>query len=146
MELFAKLRLKLTAMAFSRSKCQDKITDLSDPILEHLIKVLTFDDPTNSHKHRDDINSWLVAVWEVKPSGFKLKEKDYYTWLFEEKKAVQNLEVFSKYVRGKLKSYEALPRLRSDQEVLEMLPALYKAIAVELSKGEIPDVQSRLNN
>ena len=142
MEIFAKLRLKLTAMAFSRSKCQDKITDLSDPILEHLIKVLAFDDPTNLHKHLDDINSWLVDLWEVKPSGFKLKEKDYYTWLFEEKKAVQSLEVFSKYLRVKFKSYKALPRLRSDHEVLEMLPALYKAIAAELSKEEIPDVQT----
>ena len=134
---------RLRAMAFSRSDCETKITNLSLPIYKHIVKVLLFNDPVNLHKHTDDLNTWLYEVYEIEPKGFKLKEKDYYTWLWGEKKLANSEPNFLKAVQILRKQYP-LPMLDTPENVFVKLPKIYAYIARELAQNEIPVIEDAI--
>lgn len=79
------LNSKVMEMALEKSRCIDKIRDLSFPLSIHLIKYYAFDDQAKNH-WLTEINSYLIQInhYRIKPNSKKLKAEVYYQLLWDE--------------------------------------------------------------
>jgi hypothetical protein len=117
-------------MAYRRNEIESKITALSDPITDHLIKILKWNDPINYKKHCNDIDKWLFKI-----QAFKLKQNrrpsqsDYFQWMFSDVAA--NELTVKRFIRG-LHEYHHLPIIRDDFEVYDMLKAIFYQLSYDL--------------
>jgi len=102
----------LLEMAFGYPKLEDKVTALAEPIALHIMKVLTFKDDVNKHKHLDDIDNWLLDI-ESYPSKAKRQSlvTRYHKWIFTDWVPDQPSAI--KRATRKLKQYQNLPNIRS---------------------------------
>lgn len=82
MKSFAKfLEDALNEMSFSRSKVEDKFTDISDPMRDHFVKILRYDSPNDELKHYRDILGWYMQLYRLDMKS-KPKEKFFFQWIF----------------------------------------------------------------
>lgn len=154
-ELYENLMISISEQAYKRNKAEEIITSEMNPLTEHLIKILKWEDTYNNSKHIKDIKQkWLkrvkIAILSTK-KPFKVdmmnriiltepmsKFKFYLSYLKEEYDITQG---------GELKPY------RSDKEVevvLEMvLTELSKRLLVFQKTGEdsvnLKDILEDLN-
>ena len=140
---------KLFEMAFKRKKLIEKIEGLQNPINEHLLKIILFDDKVNFSKHVNDLETWLLDIQEMDflSSNKKLKSKDHFNTLFIEPISNDsNVQYIENKLRGKLKKYSKLPRRRSNEEAIIILYNLHKEISKLLSRNEIYDFFNDIEN
>lgn len=128
------------AQAFSRSQYEDKITNLAEPIFQHLIKILKWDDPANYNKHIKDINGWLIPIKDMK-TKFKQKPGDIERWLFLEAFTQESVDLRIDVV---LEDYHGLPEKMTNQQVFAKLKLIYRAIDADLLSGSFKNVKNYL--
>lgn len=131
-------------MAFDRDIVEGKISAIAVPILDHMIKILMFDDPINYEKHVDDINKWILKKVQhpIISGGKRPKPKDYYAWLFGE--TITSLEDLDRWVDIGLKKYHKLPRLRKSSEVYNILRQVYTNLSKDLSINKFKNIKNYL--
>jgi hypothetical protein len=115
--------------AFHRQEVESRITYLTYSVVEHLIKVLKWEDKLNYDTHIRDINSWMFKIQSFILKGNKRPtQKDYYQWMVND--VVQNELNIELWIRG-LHRYSHLPVLRTDKEVFDIIKIiLYKTSLV----------------
>ena len=120
---------EILEMANSRSKVKDQINDLSPIIIEHLIKILYFEDDRNLQKHIKDIDGWFKKIRRLKIKGSnKISQKDYYEWLWDDidKDYLQNV------IDLDLKDYHNLETKISVENLKHKMDNIFKNISKDL--------------
>jgi len=140
-------RTELNEMAVDRKKAEQVITALSDEIFEHIIKVLYWVDEYNYTKHCNDIDTWLKKIdkIEIKPNSKRLKQKDYFEWLYNEFNSSE--KQLKKTLNFLNKKYSSLPRTSStENEIFVILQNLYKQLSLDLEKDELKSIRDYIRN
>jgi len=120
----------INEMAFSMSKLEDKVTNVSEPIVLHIIKLLAFVDDTNRSKHIKGIDNWLLKIESYEPKVKRSVLVSRYPkwiildWLGTEHKLERTIE-------RRLASYHNLPR--SGMSVQQIHTAI-KGAAIAIGK------------
>jgi hypothetical protein len=122
----------LHEMSFPRKDVESEITALSHPILEHVIKILTFDNQLDYKKHIVDMTNWLLYVQRLKIKGNKRpKQKNYYMWLFKE--TIESVKVVDTWIEYGMTDLHKYQRLRKSDEVYEVMTDMFKRISKDMS-------------
>jgi hypothetical protein len=126
-------------LAYDRDKVEDIVTNLSDQILLHFIKILKWDSPKDLNGHKKSLNSWLLKLQQTRlRNGKRVRSKDYYQWLFIEKiESVNDLNVI---INIKLEKYKVLPELLSNEQLYFKLKEIYDKLCLDLSDGKFEGV------
>lgn len=141
-ELFEKTQDLLYEMAFSRKEVESRITDLSDPVVEHLIKILKWDDKMNYQKHCRDIDTWIMKIQRLQISGSKRpKQRDYYQWMCLD--ILQNITNVCRWIRV-LYKYHQLKVIRTDEEVFNQIEIILSKISVDLAHNKFETIEDYL--
>jgi TusA-related sulfurtransferase len=131
---------RLYEMAFSKRDVESKITSLSVPIIEHLIKVLKWEDELNYDKHIRDISSWIRQIKPLKFKGNKFpKERDYYQWMFLDHFTSEH--DISEWVKD-LTNYHQLTAIRDNEHVYFAISEIIKNISHDLAFNNLKDIKS----
>ena len=139
----------ISEMAFDRKTVIKKVQDLEDQINLHLVKIIRYKDDLNFEKHLKDVKNWLVQIqkMDVGKKNKKLPEKEYFKLLFTQPFTdATNIKRIQNYEKSDLKDYSELPRIRSEQETVELLFKIHKEIAKRLSNNDIWDVEDYISN
>lgn len=119
-------------MSFHRKDAEGEITALSKPVIEHVVKILTYEDEINYNKHINDINSWLYDIQNILiKKGRRPKQKDYYMWMFDEK--IESLSDIELLINIKLIEYHKLKRIRTTREIYDVMKNIYSRLSADLS-------------
>jgi hypothetical protein len=130
-------------MAFDRKDVEAKITSLSEPITEHLIKVLKWQDDANKQKHLRDIDSWLYKVQRLKlRKNRKPSNHEYFEWLFTD--VVQDEITLSRWIKG-MYQYSTLPVLRENDEIFDIIKAIYYKVSFDLETNSFETITDYYN-
>jgi hypothetical protein len=136
-------RSSIFEMAFDRKDTEARITALSEPITEHLIKVLKWADDINKQKHLGDIDSWLYKVQRFKlRKNRKPSNHEYFEWLFTD--VVQDETTLSRWIKG-MYQYHNLPTLRTDDEVYQIIKAIYYKVSFDLETNSFDTITDYYN-
>ena len=139
----------ISEMAFDRKTVIRKVEDLEDQINLHLVKIIRYKDELNFEKHLKDVKNWLVQIQklDVGKKNKKLHEKEYFKLLFTQPFTdATNIKRIQNYEKSDLKDYSKLPRIRSEQETVELLFKIHKEIAKRLSNDDIWDIEDFILN
>ena len=122
-ELYENLMIKISEQAYQKNKAEEIITAEMEPLTEHLIKLLTWEDAYNNPKHLRDIQQkWSKKVKTTsRNSKAKFKEKQLTSILVTE--PIDNFDVYYKTLR---KNYDSkykgdLVAYRTEEEVRTLL-------------------------
>jgi hypothetical protein len=133
---------RLFELARSRRDVESRITSLSDPIIEHLIKLLKWDDSLNYTKHCRDIRKWMIAIQRLRYSGGrKPTSTDYFKWMFID--VVYDESTLEQWIRS-LHEYETLSVIRTDEEVFNIIKAMIYQISFDLELNQFTDISKYL--
>ena len=125
------------------------LEDLEDQINLHLVKIIRYKDDLNFEKYLKDVKNWLVQIqkMDVGKKNKKLPEKEYFKLLFTQPFTdATNIKRIQDYEKSDLKDYLKLPRIRSEQETVELLFKIHKEIAKRLSNNDIWDIEDYISN
>jgi len=129
-------------MAFDRKDVEARITSIADPIVEHLVKALKWEDPVNYEKHLGDINNWLFQIQRLKmKNNKKPTQHDYYTWMFTD--VAQDELTISRFVKG-LHRYHHLPIIKTDDEVFNIIKNILYQLSYDLALNKFDDINHYL--
>lgn len=122
----------------SRIKAEGRISWLTDFIHKRIIKLLKWDGGFDEYYDKSDVNKAFRAINETRQNGHKwIKASDLYRWLYEE---IEDSMCPSRAVLDELKTqYASLPLLRSDEEVLSLLPVIYRQISLKIESVDVMD-------
>jgi hypothetical protein len=125
--------------AFKRQEVESRVTDLSHPIIEHLIKILKWKDELNYYKHVGDINGRVQRIQKMYLKGNKKPtQQDYFQWLFID--GLKDELTLIRWVRA-LYRYHHLPVLRSDEEVFNIIKAILYKISFDLPLNKYDNIE-----
>ena len=136
---------KFLENAYQRADAETRITSTGNEVVEHLTKILKWDDPINRPKHEKDINGWLYAIQRIK---LKTKHKkptanDYYQWIL-----LDNAEDETEFdtIILSLHGYHGLPDLRSNYEVYNIIKGIIYNVSNEMEFNQFKGIESHLKN
>lgn len=134
----------LSEQAKHRSDVESKITDISFPLIEHLIKVLKWEDEVNYKKHCITIEDFIFEIEKKsKIKGNKLpKTKDYFQWIFHD--VVQNQYIVDKWVKTLSREYGDLREIRTNVEVFNELKRIITELSNDLPYRKVKDIEEYL--
>lgn len=135
----------LIEAAMGIKDAKTRIQGLANPILDHLIKILRWEDKVNYKKHIRDINNWLleIQILRRKPRGRRFKRRVYYDLLYDEPVG-NNLEIVEEWIYKLSLGYGKLKEIRSSAEVLHALHRIYQDVSEELSNGMFRTIENNL--
>lgn len=119
-----------------KSVGENTIRDIASPFIDHLIKILKWEDDRNYNKHVNDLeNKWFNKIKKVKiyTKTKRFKTNQYFDLMFNS--WVEDLETLKEIIVDDLSKYKDLKTIRSDEEVFEKLFQIIKSIGLDLSKG-----------
>jgi len=129
----------LFEMAWSRQRATDKLHGLSKPILEHLIKILKWDDKLNYKKHCNDLSSWFNELQSVElKNAKKINSRLSFECLITDNGF--SLNNISRYIKN-LRNYHQLPEIASDEEVYHKIIQIILAICVAIEKDTFEKIE-----
>lgn len=133
----------LFEMTAKRKDTEGVITALSHPILEHIIKILVFDNKQDYNKHLVDLTNWLLYVQRLKMKGNKRpKQKDYYMWLFKE--TIESVKVVDTWIENGMTDLHKYNRLRSSDEVYKIMTNMFNKISKDMSINNFKNIRDYL--
>lgn len=100
-------------MVIAQKHIENQISDKSEQIIFHLIKVLKWQDDLNYNKHCDDLNTWFWYCQKKKINSKRIKPKQYQTWLFDENLAI--VSDIDNIIKRDLYKYSKKPHRYSNQ-------------------------------
>lgn len=134
MDIFDWIKQRIYEQAYKKDKIEELITSESTPLVEHLIKVLKWEDSINNKKHIRDIDQkWLDRIQDiVRKSKIRLKQGFISKLILEEN--MYDFQYFMKKLNkrydinfgGELKSY------RTDSEVEYCLKQILENLSERL--------------
>lgn len=126
---------RLDEMAKTPTEVRKRIIALSVPLVEHLVKLLKWEDERNYNKHAADVDTWAGDIQLLTRSKKVIKPSpsEYQEWMFT--KRIPDVDAMTDIIK-ELKAYHKLPSIRSDAEVYdEILAIIYKmSFDLELNK------------
>lgn len=127
-------------MAIHKSIAEEKITELSIPIVYHLIKIFKWEYELNKNKHINNINSWIRDVQNIKlkTKTGRFKESDYFRILFTEN--VPSKQVLTRIIDYDLSTYSYLTVTNTDEVVYNKLNLIYTKISQDLAKNDFKSI------
>jgi hypothetical protein len=127
-------------MAMRKSIAEEKITELSIPIIHHLIKIFKWEDDINRNKHINDINSWIRDIQNIKlkTKTGRFKESDYFRILFIEN--VPSKQVLTRIIAYDLSKYSYLTVINGDEIVYNKLNDICTKISQDLAKNDFKSI------
>lgn len=143
MKLWEVITGRLSEMAFERGELESKITSESYQVVQHLIKLLKWDDPVNANKHARDANNWLFKIQSFKmKKNRRPKSQDYYQWMFIDN--VGDEITIARFIRG-MHEYQSLPVSRTDREVYDIIQDLIRRISPDLAANNFDGIENYLS-
>jgi len=134
----------LSEMSFDKKVGENKIRDLSEQILLHLIKILKWEDKINYSKHINDINNWLQQIQDIRINKKLLKANRYYRLIYDEPIGDDVLLVDSR-IKRRLKNYHSLNVITDNHtDIMNMIHKIIKKVSVDISKNEFESVKNYL--
>lgn len=120
----------------SRIKAECAISVITDFLHERVIKLLKWNGGFDEYYDKSDANKALRAINETRQDGHKwIKAYDLYRWLYEE---IEDSRCPSRWVLDDLKTkYTTLPVRRSDEDVLALLPVVYREISLQIESVNV---------
>jgi hypothetical protein len=124
--------------AFRRRELETKITDISYPIIEHLIKVLKWHDEVNYDKHCGDIDGWFdrIQSWKMKVNR-KPDQLEYHQWIFKD--IINDRSDIVNRIK-RMKDYHSLPVKMSDDEVFQHISNIMYQISYDLPVNKFESI------
>ncbi len=117
MTLSRRIRWILGRMGFGRRRIEYEVTCLAAPVVDHVMKILKWDDPQYFFYDRHDVDMWIYEIPTPRLSGLRLKSDDIFKWLVQE--YIPDPQRCKMIIHGKLDRYHHLPVVRSDEEVFQ---------------------------
>ena len=130
------IRRLITEVALERYDLEVKITGSGKPLVDHIIKVLRYQDQLNYNKHINDIDDWLSEIENFKAKKQRVKIKYYVEWVFDER-----LKSFNKRIKALDKKYKDCKIIRSDQEVLDIINRIKEPICRDLISNDFSTIK-----
>lgn len=132
------IELPIVEQALQRKDVESKISNLSDDVIEHLIKILKWRDPLNYDKHVKDTNGWLnrIARYEIKKKGVP-NEEDYFKWIFLDSAAT--VDRITLFIKG-MPAYHGLPVIRTDEEVFNIIQHVMVNVCKDLAMQQFQSI------
>ena len=131
--------VEATGLAYPRKMVEMIITGLSDPINEHLVKMVGFNFPQESRQHfRREIRTWLkkVQILRFKPTNRTGSVKFYFDLLFDYPFGGVEIQNIEKIIEGIVDEYEHARPTKTPEELVDWLRAFHQELAERLHKGE----------
>ncbi len=131
---------EILEMAYPKRYVEQIITGLSDPINEHLIKLVGFEFSPELRQHfRQELDTWLDKIQRLrmKPHNRTGTAKFYYDLLFdypfggvEVRNTRSIMDLISRH-------YQGIRPAKTPEEVAESLRNFHTTLARRLSAGEV---------
>ena len=127
-------------MAMRKSIAEEKITELSIPIIHHLIKLFKWENDLNKNKPINDINNWIRNIQNIKlkTKTGRFKESDYFRILFTEN--VPSKQVLTRIIDYDLSKYSYLTVTNTDEVVYNKLNIICTKISQDLAKNNFKSI------
>lgn len=127
-------------MAMRKSIAEEKITELSIPIIHHLIKLFKWENDLNKNKPINDINNWIRDIQNIKlkTKTGRFKESDYFRILFTEN--VPSKQVLTRIIDYDLSKYSYLTVTNTDEVVYNKLNIICTKISQDLAKNDFKSI------
>ena len=119
----------ISEQAFDNDKAKEKFYDISQPLFDHWLKLLAFDDERSLVHHHNDMESWILQLSKIlrKAPRWHPGEKELLLELYNREEDESDIDsIIGRMQRGQ---YSSLTRLYSNQEIKIILPELYTTLA-----------------
>jgi hypothetical protein len=128
-------------MAIARKHIENQVSDKSEQIIFHLIKILKWKDDLNYNKHCDDLNTWFWYCQKKKINSKRIKIKQYQLWIFDE--YLTSSSDIDNIIKRDLNSYSKnLISIRTNQEVFNIIQDIKIPISKDLSLDRFEDIRN----
>lgn len=127
--------------AYARKEVESKITESGEQILEHLIKVLKWDDKVHNEKHLINLTDFVAVTEKIVEYASKRPSANMISfWLYFEKRE----SMVDKYIRRLHRKYGSLKEYRSDEEVKGALSLIFEWLGKYLFEGKFETMKELL--
>jgi hypothetical protein len=138
---------EILEMAYPKRYVEQIITGLTDPINEHLIKLVGYEFSPELRQHfRQELDTWLDKIQRLrmKPNNRTGTAKFYYDLLFDYPFGGVEVRNTRSIMHLISRHYQGIRPARTPEDVAEWLRDFHAALAQRLSAGEavldmIPD-------
>lgn len=129
------LSLSICEQASKRNDCEISIKHLSDPLIEHFIKIYHWDDPVNLGHHYRAINTWLGKIYRTyRVANNKRPTPDmYYNWLFKDQ--FQNINDLNMLIKS-MDEYHGLPILNDIKTTYQLIDTIIRKISTDMGHNK----------
>ena len=125
-----------------RATILTKIMNEADNILEHLVKILYFDDQINNPKHAREMSGILRHLQNKTTKKLKISKDHWYKLLFTN--IVEDVDDVKEIILTLNPKYKNLSIKRSVEEVYAKLQLVYNIISEELANNKFTDLNTIL--
>jgi hypothetical protein len=127
-------------MAMHNSIAEEKITELSIPIIHNLIKIFKWEDNINRNKYINDINNWIRNIQNIKlkTKTRRFQDSDYFRILFTEN--IPSKQVLTRIIDYDLSKYSHLTSINDDIAVYIKLNVICTEISQDLAKNDFKSI------
>jgi hypothetical protein len=127
-------------MVIEKKHIENQISDKSEQIILHLIKILKWDDSNSYTGHIKSINGWFHFCQKKKINKHRISAKHYQAWLFDEE--LENIQDLNNIVEYNLEEYDKLPVIRTNQEIFDIIQKIKLLICEDLSKFKFKTIEN----
>src|SRR3954453_23442221 len=126
-------------MAYQQKLVEHTILNLSDPLNEHLVKLVGFEFPDELRRHfRREVRTWLRKIQRlrIKPTNRTGSFKFYFDLLFDYPFGgveIRNMRLIMDDITD---SYENVPATKTPEEMVVWLRDFHTRLAERLHNGE----------
>jgi hypothetical protein len=121
----------LMEMAFQRREVENRITDLANPLVVHLIKILVF--PKSAYKDHwiKEVNNWLRTInkFKLKPKNKRPTYAQYNEWIIEKWELYNQIPTILKELKTDYPSEKILLPNRLREDLLTIMHSICKDLA-----------------
>ena len=134
------LNLPIVEQASKRSLVSQSISALSKQAIIHLIKIYKFENPIDSNKHGNDIDTWLDDIYDYKLKGNKYPSaNDYYDWMYTY--WVDDVSFVTRQARNLMKGkYAGAKVIRSDEDVHNIIKDIMNRVSVDMGNRQFNSI------
>lgn len=134
------LKTELAEQAFARKFVESKITEESQELIEHIIKVLKWKDDRSYHGHIKSMNGWISKIKRMKISGNKKpKEKNYRDWMFND--IIANVNDVKSIVDDLTPEYGDLKVLRDENTIYSLMVKIFDKLPKDLVDDKFNSIE-----
>ncbi|MBV9551691.1 MAG: hypothetical protein JO032_02745 [Alphaproteobacteria bacterium] len=126
-------------LAYPRKMVESILVGLSDPLNDHLIKLIGFDFPAEARQHfHREVRTWLkkIQILRFKPNNRTGSVKFYFDFLFDYPFGGVEEQNVRRIANAIADEYEHARPTKSPRELVEWLHSFHRELAQRLHRGE----------